>query len=421
MTTILSEIDDILKDRYGEDVPIPGLEDPVAWSTCRKTTNFKGRKKDFAIQLGMTPGVSHTFSHAQANAEAEAFECWNVTRGKDYAVIKVDREAYEAAEGDGAQVDYVVRQVETARATAKWRMNRAFYRNHGVALARLDASAGGGGTDTLLVQERYRYDLRILSAGMQLVSSNTDGTSGSVDANPGTVAAINTSTGEIVNASGNWNASFANSDYLFLEGDFGQGFYGWESWNPLTAPGATSFFGVDRTRQIQKLSGHRPVATSEDVTLENFLLRAITENAIFGGRKKLRLYWNTLHNTQLIRELGSFTRYDKTTTSAMSSSGPVAGIGYKSITIVLDNRELEIVADPDAPLHQGYLGDPDGFVFEGLGEAVRVLRYKDDSFMWSRLGDADAMESRIGTIGQFVMHNPGSFSNLNLEALTNPS
>ena len=421
MTTILSEIDDILKDRYGEDVPIPGLEDPVAWSTIRKTTSFKGRKKDFAIQLGMTPGVSHTFSHAQANADAEAFEAWNVTRGKDYAVIKVDREAYEAAEGDGAQVDYVVRQVETARATAKWRMNRAFYRNHGVALARLDASAGGGGTDTLLVREQYRYDLRILSAGMQLVSSNTDGTSGSVDANPGTVGAINTAAGTIVNASGNWNASFANSDYIFLEGDFGAGFRGWESWNPLSAPSATPFFGVDRTRQIQKLSGHRPVATTEDVTLENFLLRAITENAIYGGRKKLRMYWNTLHNTQLIRELGSSTRYDKTTVSAMSSSGPVANVGYRAITIIVDNRELEIVADPDAPLHQGYLGDPDGFTFEGLGEAVRVLKYKDDSFMWSRLGDADAMESRIGTIGQFVMHSPGSFSNLDLSALTNPT
>lgn len=421
MTTVLSEIDDILKDLYADDVPIIGLEDPVAWGVCRKTTSFKGRRKSFAVQTGMTPGVSHTFSHAQGNADAESFEEFLVTRGKDYVVIRVDREAYEAAEGDGAQVDYVVRQVETARATAKWRMNRAFYRNHGAALARLDASAGGGGTSTLLVREQYRYDLRILSAGMQLVSSNTDGTSGSVDANPGTVGAINTRTGEVVIASGSWNASFANSDYLFLEGDFGEGFRGWESWNPLTAPSSTAFFGLDRTQQEQKLSGHRPVATSEDVTLENFLLRAITDHQIFGGRKKLRLLWNPLHNTQLIRELGSATRYEKTTTSAMGSSGPIANVGYKSITILVDNREVEILADPDAPLHQGFLGDPDGYVFEGLGEATRVLRYKDDSFMWSRLGDADAMESRVGTLGQFVMHNPGSFSNLDLSALTNPT
>lgn len=421
MTTALSEIDAILKDLYADEVPMIGVEDPVAWATCRKTVTFKGRRKSFAVQTGMTPGVSHTFSHAQGNADAESFEEFLVTRGRDYVVIRVDREAYEAAEGEGAQVDYVVRQVETARATAKWRMNRAFYRNHGAALARLDSAASGGGTDTLLVQEQYRYDLRILSQGMQLVSSNTDGTSGSVDANPGTVLSVNYRTGEIVISSGTWNASFANSDYLFLEGDFGQGFYGWESWNPLSAPSATTFFGLNRTLNEQKLSGNRPAAVAEDVTLENFLLRAITENAIFGGRKKLRLYWNTLHNTQLIRELGSSTRYEKTTTSGMSSSGPVANVGFRSIHMMVDNRELEIIADPDAPLHQGYMGDPDGFVFEGLGEATRVLRYKDDSFMWSRLGDADAMESRVGTLGQYVMHNPGAFSNMDLSALTNPS
>lgn len=418
--TILSEIDDILKDKYENEVPIIEEGDPVAWGTIEKTTDFKGRKKDFAVQTGMTPGVSHTFSHAQANAAAEGFAVFGVTRGRDYAIIKVDRETYEAAEGDGAQVKYITRQVETARGTAKWRMNRAFYRHHGAAMFRLDSSASGGGTTTLLVQERYRYDMRLLSLNMQLVSSNTDGRSGSVDANPGTVADINLDTGQIVNASGNWNASFANSDWVFLEGDFGAGFYGWEDWNPLTAPDATAFFGCVRTAHLKRLSGNRPVATSEDNTLEQFLLRAITENAIFQGRKKLRVLWNPLHNTQLIRELGSATRYDKTVTPSMNSSGPNAAVGFKSITILLDNREVEILADADAPLHEAFMGPTDGYKWEGLGEATRVLQY-EDSNRWLRMADADAMEGRIGTNGQFVMHAPGHFSHADISALTNPT
>lgn len=420
MTTSLSEINAILKDLYENEVPIIGLEDPVAWATCPKTTDFKGRRKSFAVQTGMTPGVSHTFSHAQGNADAEAFHEFLVTRGRDYVVIQVDREAYEAADGEGAQIKYITRQVETARDTAKWRMNRAFYRNHGAAIVRLDASASGGGTSALLVQEAYLYDMRLISEGMQLVSSNTDGTSGSVDANPGTVGAIDFQARTITNASGNWNASFANSDYVFLEGDFGSGFYGWASWNPASAPDNTSYFGLDRTNNIQKLSGNRPAATAEDVTLENFLLRAITENASFGGRKKLRLYWHTLHNAQLIRELGNSVRYEKTTTSAMSSSGPVANVGFKSITMLVDNRELEIIADPDAPLHRAFMGDPQGFTFEGLGEACRVLKY-EDGLSWLRMASTDAMEARIGTLGQYVMHAPGRFSNMDISPLTNPS
>jgi hypothetical protein len=40
--------------------------------------------------------------------------------------------------------------------------------------------------------------------------------------------------------------------------------------------------------------------------------------------------------------------------------------------------------------------------------------------LWSRLGDADAMESRMGTKGQFVFHQPANFNNMDLSALTNP-
>ena len=37
MTTVLSEIDAILKDRYEDEVPIIGHQDPVAWATTKKT------------------------------------------------------------------------------------------------------------------------------------------------------------------------------------------------------------------------------------------------------------------------------------------------------------------------------------------------------------------------------------------------
>lgn len=418
MTTIASEIDAIFKDKYADDVPTVANTDPVAWSTLKKTTDFRGRRKSFAIQSGMTPGVSHTFSHAQDNANAEAFDEFLVTRRKDYLVISVDGETYESAEGDGAQVDYVVRQVETMRKTAKWRMNQAFYGRFGRAFARLSASAGGGGTDTLLVRDPL--DLRFLSRNMVVVSSTTDGTSGSVDANPGVVGAVNRRTGQIVNASGNWNASFANSDYLFLEGDFGAGFHGFRDWVPDDDPSATAFFSLVRTLD-SRYGGNRATATVEDNTLENFLLRAISESSIESSCRNMRLYWHTSHNTQLIRELGSSVNYDKTVTKAMTSSGPHATVGFKSITMLVGDIELEIVPDRDAPRHRGFLCDPESMGFEGLGEATRPLTYKDDSFMWMREHDADSMESRMGTKGNFVFSLPSNFANLNLEALTNPT
>jgi hypothetical protein len=418
MTTSLTEIDAILKDRYDGEVPMVGVKDPVAFATITKTTNFKGRRKSFALQTGITPGTSHDFTHAQANADEEAFDEFLVTRGRSYTIIKVDLETFEAADGEGAQIAYVERQVETARKTERWRLNRAFYRNHGAAMFRLNAAASGGGTDTLLVREADWQELHFLSRNHVLVSSNTDGTSGSVDANPGVVAAVNRKTGQIVIASGTWNASFANSDYVFLEGDFGAGYYGFGDWIPPSDPSATTFFGLDRTTDMTRYSGNRSTATAEDNTLENFLLRAVTETDLEGNPSTLRLYWHPNHFTQLVRELGSKVEYSKVPT--VNSTGANAEIGFRSVMLVCGGIDLEIIKDRDAPLHRGFLVDPGACSFEGLGEAARVLKYKDDSMLWSRLGDADAMESRMGTKGQFVFHQPANFNNMDLSALTNP-
>ena len=251
-----------------------------------------------------------------------------------------------------------------------------------------------------------------------IVNSNTDGTSGAVDANPGVVGRVNRRTGQIVIASGNWNASFANSDYVFLEGDFGNGYYGFGSWIPASAPSATAFFGLDRTIDETRYAGNRSAATSEDNTLENFLLRAVTETELQGSVTRMRLYWHPNHNTQLIREMGNKVEYHHVL--PRTSEGPTGTIGFKAIMLVCGGIELEIVPDRDAPLHRGFLCDPESMSFEGLGEAARVLKYKDDSMLWSRLGDADAMESRLGTKGQYVFHQPANFNNMDLSALTNP-
>ena len=48
MTTSESEIQAIMKDLYENEVPMIGHRDPVAYATITKTTNFRGRSKEFA-------------------------------------------------------------------------------------------------------------------------------------------------------------------------------------------------------------------------------------------------------------------------------------------------------------------------------------------------------------------------------------
>lgn len=415
-TAAESEIQALMKDLYENEVPLIGHRDPVAWATINKTTNFRGRSKEFAVRYGVTTGVSTTLSHAIDNADAEANDYFAVTRSKDFVVLRVDTDAYEACSDDGAKIDYLKSCVETARKTAKWRLNKMFYGNGGGAIAQLDAAASGGGTDTLLVQDAD--DLLFLSKGHVLVSSNTDGTSGSVDANPGVIGAINRRTGQIVISSGSWNASFANSDYLFLEGDFGAHMKGFRAWIPDSDPSATTFFGLDRTDDHLRLAGQRIAAEASDVTLENFLLRVTTEVGVQAANNTLRLYWHPSHFNQLVRELGSKVEYSKI--MGRDSQGGTYEIGVRSVMLVCGSMDLEIVPDRDATKHRGFLCDPDMMSFEGMGEAPRVSTFGDDTTMWLRSSTEDAMEGRIVSKGQFVFHAPGHFANLDLSALTNP-
>lgn len=416
-STSESEIQAIMKDLYENEVPMIGVEDPVVFARISKTTNFVGRSKEFAVQYGVSPGISASISDAIDNADAEAFDYFAVTRRKGFVVMHVDTDAYESCRDDGAKVDYLRRCVETARRTAKWQLNRMFYGNGGGALARLDASAGGGGTSTLLVQDRH--DLYFLSPRMVLVSSDTDGTSGSVDANPGVVGSVNRRTGEIVIASGNWNASFANNDRLFLEGDFGAHFHGFRAWIPDSDPSATTFFGVDRTDDPMRLAGQRIPAETEDGTLENYLLRVTTEVGVQAANKKLVLYWHPTHLNQLIRDLGSKVEY--TRMMGRDSSGATFDIGGRSVTFLCGGMELECVGDRDAPRHRGFLCDESMMSLEGMGECPRVATYGDDTNQWLRVTNSDSMEGRIVFKGNYVFHAPGHFANLDLSALTNPS
>lgn len=421
MPAVIDDITAYMKDLYEDEVPTIGFKKNKAWAIIKKSTNFRGRAKEFAVTYGAVPGVSHTFSDAQSNAGAEPNDYFNVTRSKDYVLMSIDGEAFEAADGEGAKVAFIKRHVEMARKTAAWRLNRSFYRHRGGRIAQLLAAGAGGGTSTITVQNPL--DLLLLSRNMVIVSAGDDGLAGGgVDANPGTIQSIDRSAGTITRTSGNWNAAggFSDGDFIFIEGDYGNDFFGLEEWVPTADPGTgdvpAALFGLTRTNDELRLSGHRIAATAEDGTLENFFDRATTEVSVQGGAMKMCLLTHPNHVAQLRRELGNKVEYNKV--PAQTSEGPHAEIGFKSIALCTDGEDVEILGDRDCPLHGGWLLDLEQCSWEGLGEAPRILEYGGGN--WLREGSNDAIEGRMGARGQFVVHAPGHCAYLDLSALTDP-
>lgn len=416
MTSLLTDIDEILKTLYEDEVPEVGFEDNVLWAITPKYTGFKGRDKSIPLRFGRSPGVSHLFATARTNAGSSPYAEWRLTRRKSYGVVQFDGEAFEAADGEGAQVKYVDDEVKAMQANMTHRLNRDLYGNGGGAFGRLLAAGAGGGSTTITVQDPL--SLIAVERNMFIVSSNTDGTSGSPDANPTRIGGLDRVAGTLTTVSGNWNAvaGFSDNDYLFVAGDFGIAMSGLGAWLPSSNPSATTFFGQDRTEDLLRLSGQRITAVASDGTLANFLDRAATECYLQGhGSRTMKFVTNPRHVSQLRRELGSQVEY--TRTPAMTQNGPHAEIGFRSIGLSTANVDVDVLGDRDCPLNVGYLLDMSSIGFHALGVAgPHMLTYGGGEYL--RMSDEDSIEGRMGWRGNFCVGRPGHNAYCNLTALT---
>src|SRR6185369_11098530 len=98
----------------------------------------------------------------------------------------------------------------------------------------------------------------------------------------------------------------ATGDYIQIDGDFGDGLLGVDGWNPYTAPGATSFYGIDRTVDLVRLSGNRLDGTGRSV--EEAFVRLMTRTCLQGGRPNFGMC-NPARWEELEISLGSARQY----------------------------------------------------------------------------------------------------------------
>lgn len=417
MTASLAAYEAALKTLYMDSLPEVGHKPPVTWSLLKKTTGFRGEDKKIPLQFGRSQS-SHTFTTAQTVAGASSYGRFLLTRGKDYHVVQMDGEALEAARDEGAVRSYLQSETRSAMARQAHRLNRNIFRNYGMAVARIQS---GGGTTTITVTNPR--DLLGFDVGDIITSSTDDGTGGAgVAGTAQAITAIDRAAGTITGAA-TWNAGggFANNSYLFGSGDYGLGFYGLASWLPATAPtSGDSFFGRDRSTDPERLAGQRFTATVTDGTIEAFLKRAATEYGQAGGTGSICIVNGGVWN-KLDQQLGSKVRYNRV--QGQNSAGPIAELGFRSITIVGDSQDIEVVSDRDCPITDGYFLDLEHFWWEGLGEAPRYLSYDGmggvgNEGAWLRISNEDSIEGRIGCRGQFASNAPGKLARLNIPAAT---
>lgn len=359
-----------------------------------KDSNWEGDNMVLPIRYGTVTGASVSFQIAQKNKSPSAVTRFTVPFTKEYVVLSVDGQLLRAAATKkGGFASIVTSEIESGMLTFKRRLAQGIYGNGGGAFAQFNGGSVAGTNLTVT----NRTDMVHAQKNMSVQLSSDDGFTGSAGVRTGTltVAGVNRQTSTIT-FTGNINAGVpaaTNADFLYWEGDYQGKIKGQAAWVPTTAPGATLFYGVDRTADTTRLGGLRVSAAA---TIEETLIDMSAECFIEGADPDVALV-NPLDWAKCAKSMGSKAIIDIPTDSP--------SISFKGLQLYTPQGVLKLVGDPfmakgfcrmlqTDTWHLGSLGDFPGILMEDTNKMLRDM-------------NEDAYEIRIGGYAAHGCDAPG--------------
>lgn len=390
---------DLLKEVYPNGLPkdIVYKNAPLL-AVLPKDTTAEGYGKQIHIPLRYADpqGRSANFTKARTAQTASSFKGFNVTLVNDYGSVVIDGEVIDRMKTDkGSFLRALKPEVEAGLRQLRNSLVHGLYRNGGGAIGQISASSIVG-TPTITLTNHS--DIRFFSPGQILCVAGTDGTSGVQRAGTVTVASVNRNTGAVT-ATGNWTAGIglaAAGDWIFVDGDFGAKISGLEAWIPSADPGATAFFGVDRSVDPMRLGGIRQDFSAYPI--EEAVMRILERMAREDADVDL-ITLHTLDWTNLAIALGS-----KVTYGTMEAYDEPT-IGFSSIVINGPTGKVNILADPNELPNVCHALTLDSWNVYSIGDIPKMLD-TDGNFVLRNV-TSDGVEAQLVYRAQLACNAPG--------------
>lgn len=405
----LTGFDPMLKDHYSPlAVPNIAFQKNPALGLLKKSSKQPGggRKWVQPFMFGYGGGGSSTFGTAMSsNNNFSKYEAWEVTRAKHYRLAQVDNETIEAtAAGNMDAFEPAFDEFDKGiEAEANW-INFRFYRSRGGAIGRMTNSSLA---TTALTIDDAAGCWALVKSDVIVLSAN-DGTTGSVRTGSLTVSGLSrqpssTGTGTIT-VSANISTGIpaaAQNDYIFLNGDFGLAPAGMADWIPDSAPSSTSYFGVDRTAEIEMLGGLRIDNSSAGNPLHELYTDMAAQIDNMGGDPTIA-FLNPIQAATLSKQLdGKWV-----TLKAVNFDGSEADIGYNGFQVNFGGHNVTLMTDRMCPVNRTYMLTWDVLTMFSAGPAPNFLQKRAGSII--KVSEAfDGYEARIGEYINFCDRVPG--------------
>ncbi len=399
--------DDFMKDLVYKKNPllalIPKDESPGG---------FAGKYIPVPLVFGTPQGRSAAFATAQTNQTAPQLASFFVYRVSNYQIATITNELLEATKDNaGAFIDEAKLVMDTAFRNISNDLALDIYKDGSGNRGTISVIHASNGTITLT----NSADIVNFEVGMALVSYSLSGSTytQSTSAAVGYVISVNRYTGVLVvsttpTGSGatptNWSVSFpllgVSGDVVFGAVTATTSFAkisGLAAWGPTTAPTAGNlFWGVDRSTDSRMFFTIGQSTSTE--TIEEALIDTASLCAREGGQPDM-CFMNFASYAALEKSLGSKVQY-------VDVRHEEADIAFAGIKIHAPYGPITVIPDRNCPAQTAYLLQLDTLKLRSLGKAPHILTYGLEGLEGLRVGNADALEIRIGYYGNLVCNAP---------------
>ncbi len=367
----------------------------------KKDTSFYESHRFIDVGYGAPQGVGPDFAIAKAAKTASKTAEFSITASTYYGLFSLSGRLMRQSKGDKAVIVKPLAR-ESRNVITQWKrdLSRYIHGNGGGALGQIT-----GTTSTATMSLVDTNTNRFVEQGMTLQSSSTDGTTGSVNAGSVTVKSVVRNldgTSSITVDQASWLAGIpgcVTADYIFRAGAFNAVLTGFEGWNPSADPGATSFFGVDRTPDVQRLGGIRVAAAGK--TPREAALRAARMVADVGGSPDTYILSTTdWESLQLELQSAGTLKYSQVPSASLGKFN--FGLKYDAIQIMGPTGPINVLTDADATVGVGRMLTLDTWTLASTGELVSIIEGGAGPGGMMMEDASDAFESRL--VGDFQLY-----------------
>ena len=376
---------------------------------------FAGKYIPVPLEYGTPQGRSHTFANAQNQQTATSLASFFVYVIEDYQLVTITNLLMEQTKTNaGAFVDAAKLQMDGGFRNLTNNIAFELFGDgtgtRGISTA-ASSQTGVVGNNIVTIPLSNSQQVVNFEVGMLLVASSSAG--GAPSSDTVFVQSVNRATGVIsglgsaTSMSSSW-AIGSGAAYLSIAGDLPaagasntgsfEALSGLAAWIPVNSPASNdSFWGVNRSADPTRLAGLR--YNAQAYTIEEGMTNALAFLNREGGKPDLAIM-DFASYAALVNSLGAKVQYVQVKHDEVE-------VAFEGITFQSAYGRVTVLADRSCPPQTAYLLTMSTWRMRSLGKVPHILTYGLEGLEGLRVGNADALEIRIGYYGNLICSAPG--------------